>query len=191
MSDYNDTVKNDALELFLEVKSLSRVSEIMGIPYNTLNKWKIKYNWERELKKQDSLIVADSVDLAKTVDSLCEKFNIPVNDGEILKQVKTIEKICMKSIKNKYSEDDQTLRPLTFDGAVKTLKICWDTRLKIFPKATGNGDEKKDKISYIANVHHHYGKEKNEANTVSDLPKESMVSGLLSNRERIRDREPE
>lgn len=184
-------MKKDALKLYLEVKSISRVSDETGIPISTIDRWRNQYKWDKEIKKNELMIVNDAIDIDKTVEDLCERFNIPVNDGEILKQVKQIEKICLKAIKNKFPEDDKTLKPLTFDGAMKSLKVCWEFRLKLFPRIPKDAGTVTEKVSYVAAVHNYYNKEKNEDNKIQDFSSKNMVSGLLSDRERSRDNQSE
>ena len=155
---YSREDKDKAFILYKELRSATRVSGVLNIPEPTISKWRDKYGWYRLIKSEERALIAAPYDQTEYIKDICNKFNIGEQDGEVLSQVKTIEGICLATIKGEtelLAEDGLT--PPNFDSAIKALKICWETRDKIFhkdPKSPA-GDVR---YNYIGAVNQfHYG----------------------------------
>jgi hypothetical protein len=141
---YTKAQQEQAFALYRELNVLSRVSEHLNIPVNILSKWKKDLCWDDRKERENTALALAPLNQNTNIENLCSKFGIPKEDGEVLKQIKTVEGICMAAIRNKTDIIDKLgLAPPNWDSAMKSLDICWKWRDKIFErklKRDHNGD---------------------------------------------------
>lgn len=177
MSYSKEDIKK-AFTLYAEIRSASRVSDVIGIPHKTVDYWKNKFKWDEKLdKKQAKEIACTEEDISKEVAKISSELQLPPHESEMLTQVKTIEGICIATVSGKTQDlPEGTMKPVNFDSAMRALKICWDARNQLFKKESSNTPNGPQKVSYIQNVYQG-GKKDVEANPVSNISREGILSG--------------
>lgn len=187
---YSKEDRDRAFIAYKELGSTARASKACDIPETTLAKWRDKYAWARLVRNEEKALIESNYDLTPYVENICKQFNIDENDGEVLVQVKTIEKICLATIKGETEVLElEALRPPNFDSAIRALKICWETRDKIFPKNVKGSAAGTTKVNYIGQLHQHYNKGDSGIadNTIPTNTGTVMVSEQAEDLERITD----
>lgn len=179
---------HETLVLYMEVRSVTKVADITGIPAPTIESWRKKFNWDQKVAKKDDKASSDIQAIEKEVAVVSKELQLSPNDAELFGQVKCIEGICLDVIKGRKVKDG-IMKPVNFDSAMRALKICWDARDKLFKKEGNNTPSGPQKISYVQNV---YNQGANvEADTIPNLPREGVLSGQPFDAERTMDKESE
>lgn len=142
---YTKEQQEQAFQIYRETQILSRASEFLSIPMPVLSKWKKDNDWDSRIERDNSALALAPLSQDQNVERLCQRFEIPKEDGEVLKQIKLVEGICMATIKGKTNVTEKlALTPPNWDSAIKTLDTCWKWRNTIFERKikqskAGNG----------------------------------------------------
>jgi hypothetical protein len=154
---YSDKVKDRAWRAYLEAGTIEGASKLMQIPQKTLREWCEENEWEKKREKKEELIVTDDQDFEAelTIKELCTTYGIKPDMAETLKEVKIISGMCFAAIKGDPTlEEKVKLYPQSFESVMKALKVCWDTRLKIFDTKDNKVDHEKPDL-FKAAIHVH------------------------------------
>ncbi len=157
MSYYSDSDKEKAYIVYKQLDgNILKVERALGINHQTLRKWKIEFEWDKKIDQENSIteIKNEIMEIAKTTPLIKEEY-------ELLEQIRRVEKICLAVVEGEKLEK-LGIVPLTFEDAMKGLKVCWDARDKIFNKKDKGSPPKGGKVrmNYIENVTQYIGGER-------------------------------
>lgn len=134
---YSKKVRENCYMAYRETGNFEQAARMCKLPPSTVYRWAEELNWKERRENDKAMLAERPYGQDKNVKNFSDRFpELTENDTEVLKQVKLVEAICIRSLRKKEEEyaEDSGLYPKSFDGAVKALKICWDTRDRIFNK---------------------------------------------------------
>lgn len=174
---YSKNDREKAFSAYRELGSVAKAATATGFPESTIAKWRDKFGWARLVQNEERALAEKPFDQTPYVQEICKQFELTENDGEILNQVKCVEGVCLSVIKG-IDVPDVGLIPTNFDSAIRALKICWDTRDKIFSKKENNNPLDAPRVNYIAQVNQYVNQKESVGAdiTIQAIPGESMVS---------------
>ncbi len=160
MARYSRNIKNRARILYQEVGTITAVAKLIGVPESTVYQWREKGEWEQPQDTKYralSVVKANKESEEEELAKICKEFKVNIDDTDSLKQINIIEGICIAAIKgDKELEKHFALFPQSFETALKSLKICWDAKEKIFARNINATAEKPDLIR-MSQINNYYG----------------------------------
>ena len=145
-------VKEKALQVYLQCRTVEGVSKICDVPYSTIRKWKLKHGWDKKLEEYKEDIADNPFEENKELQKYIEGFDIPKEDADLLNDIKTVEGVCFGCMRGSIPEDNIALRPRNFKECMDALKMCWQTREALLHRdkkssVTVNGPAKFDFVT--------------------------------------------
>lgn len=157
MAKYTDDTKQEAYVAYRASGTIEGVYRLLKcqVSHTTLHKWKARYDWDERVKEDRKGEVANLNDSMKFVGEVIERFDLNKNAEGILRETHVVGAICHAAIMGE-EIPDALMRPSSFKEAVSGLKICWDTRLRLFgikDSVNTDGRERAD----FGQIHQYYG----------------------------------
>lgn len=131
---------------FAEARTIEGTAALTGVPVPTLKKWRQKDNWLARLEMEKQRQADDPFGESKSLEVFVDQFDIASEDKEVLKQIKTIEGICLRCIREEVPQEIVRLQPKTFKEAVDVMEKCWKTREALLHR------DKKPSVSFHGGV---------------------------------------